>query len=124
VSADLIAFLTARLDEDEAVAKRAADRMGSPDWRQGEADDGRDIVMMGEHEVGMHSLIGAHIARHDPARVFREVEAGRAILAEYDRALVKAPGNVPLISTLKRLMQARAEVYSDHPDYDQAWRPA
>ena len=53
--------------------------------------------------------------------LLREVDAGRAILAEYDRALVKARANVPLINALKRLMQARAAVYSDHPDYRQEW---
>jgi|HubBroStandDraft_4_1064222.scaffolds.fasta_scaffold586039_2 hypothetical protein len=52
-------FLIARLDEDEAAAK-AWLPFGNPDAAQRE-----------------------HIARHDPARVLREVDAKRKILAEH-----------------------------------------
>jgi hypothetical protein len=89
VSDDLVAFLSARLDEDAS---------GAP---------------------------GVHLSRcattppyHScdcgyPARVLREVEAGRKILAltfQYDLMI--------------DLLGAVAAVYSDHPDYRAEWAPA
>ena len=111
---DLISFLNARLDEDEAIAQSAAKRMGSPDWRQAATDDGRDTVVMGEREVGLHSLLGTHIARHDPARVLREVEADRKLIAAYE--------DVPEFSDpwigLDLAVRIRAAIWNDHPDYE------
>ncbi len=46
---------------------------------------------------------GRHIARHDPARVLRECEAKRRIVEGH------------------KTLRALASVYSDHPDYDEAW---
>ena len=83
---DLIAFLNARIDEDERYLKSNQHHL----WTQ---------------------------------RPLREVEAKRTILAEYERALEKAPGNLPLINTLIRLMRVLAAVYSDHRDYRQEWKP-
>ena len=126
-----IAFLDARMDEDEAAAKVAAGVAG-PDWTwetglsAGEATDyvtGTDGTLLLDTLGGIESE-APHVARHDPARVLREVEAGRALIAEYRRALEKAPGNRPLLNTLRRLISSRAAVWSDHPDYDPAWRPA
>ena len=100
---DLIAFLTARLSE--------------------EAADARFV-----HIIDCsHAFVSPEHCPCDcgiPARVGREVEADRALIAEYGRVLAKAPGNTPLINTLIRLMQARAFVHSDHPDYRQEWTPA
>ncbi len=65
---DLITFLNARLEEDESRA-RATLRLGGPSW---------DEVGRGERIPEM-----AHIERHSPARVLRDVEAKRAIMAEH-----------------------------------------
>lgn len=90
---DLIAFLNARLDEDEAEAKAAANALN----RHIECDPDN----------------AAHIARHDPARVLREVAAKRAIVERYAKAPDWAGGeDVRLL----------AAVWSDHPDYRQEWR--
>ena len=116
---DLISFLNARLDEDEAIAQSAAKRMGSPDWRQAATDDGRDTVVMGEREVGLHSLLGTHIARHDPARILREIEADRSLLAKLRQ--VEEFGERLRIDTeiliLRQVIAIRAAIWSDHPDY-------
>lgn len=111
---DLAAFLAARLDEDEAAAK-AAIRETAPQW----AADGHWALY--EHpEEGMQQVCLnenfeddpiTHIARHDPARVLREVEAKRRMLEELD---LPYPGEEHLLKLL-------AAVYRDHPDYDPAW---
>jgi hypothetical protein len=77
----------------------------------------------------------AHIALHDPARVLREVEAGRVLLkyltdmsgqpvmllvGESAEAVGQGDGIVLRASWLLREFAA---VYSDHPDYRQEWKP-
>jgi hypothetical protein len=74
-----------------------------------------------------------HIARHDPARVLREVEAKRVILAGHrpdererywcGRCRIVRDDNIWVgpaypCSTLLAL----AAVYSDHPDYRAEWK--
>jgi hypothetical protein len=63
----LAAFITARLDEDEVAAKLAASRPLGPAW-----DDGTRLT-----------AVAAHINRHDPARVLRDIAFGRWILEEH-----------------------------------------
>ena len=69
-----------------------------------------------------------HIARHDPARVLREVEAKRAIVADYadacakyraDRTEFRAGERFAALLAATRL----AAVYADHPDYREEWKP-
>ncbi len=62
-----------------------------------------------------------HIARHDPARGLREVEAGRAILAEYQR--VRRALGPDLLGPLRRVLCHLAAVYDGHPEYQQGWKP-
>ena len=125
-SSEFVTFLSVRLDEDAGAARRAARHMGSPDWRQGETGDGRDMVAMGEHEVGLDSRIGAHIARHDPARTLREIEAKRAILGRCVQQAAKEHDNAmeeDRTWVLWPVLFDLAAVYSDHPDYRQEWKP-
>jgi hypothetical protein len=98
---DLVEFLTARLDEDEAWANDRA-YIWATEW----------------------SCI------QDPARVLREVDAKRKILAEYQAVLDDARG-VGESSRRPRLygrydgldhaLKALAAVWSGHPDYDPDW---
>jgi hypothetical protein len=132
---DLAAFLAARLDEDEAAAKAAAlvdaHYGGRSSWAAcfGMVTDAADpdwaVVDVAPHFFSAdRDPVNAHIARHDPARVLREVEAKRAILArcEYVRAAFRDPASglwqrTHADANLRHL----AAVYSDHPDYDPAW---
>src|SRR5216683_5454639 len=117
MSADLIEFLSARLDEDEAAANAAEAAQRQP-WQDGE--------WMEKHPADL-----AHHARHDPARVLREVAAKRAILEFY----VEPPdgvrtGNAEVISSaeggsgrnprvltvIEAIVLDLAAVWSDHPD--------
>src|SRR5258708_12897907 len=82
---DLAAFLTARLDEDEVAAKAAMNVYGA-DWN---AQTGSEYLPARVYGKGgrdrpvadtSRAYPADHIARHDPARVLREVKAKRAIL--------------------------------------------
>ena len=148
----LAAFQRARLDEDEAGARLAARKGGT--WTQGDPGQGScaitslgGTVVYDEGRPDEHQA--AHIARHDPARVLREVAAMRERLALYldaketlAVALRKAPPeddpaaahsyvreriNVNQASgrfaALEMSVRLDAMVYSDHPDYDPSWKP-
>ena len=95
----LTAFLTARLDEDEASA--------------------RDVryIWPTSFEITLN-----------PARVLREVEAGRAILAEYGRIAESArrypnAANAAALIAMQTAVRHLVAVYSDHPDYRPEWKP-
>ena len=62
-----------------------------------------------------------HFATWNPARVIREVEAKRAILAAYQ------PSGKGVAYTLEAglefAVRALAAAWSDHPDYRAEWKP-
>jgi hypothetical protein len=140
-------FIAARLDEDFDVATAA----GSGRWvheghgRVGDdsADDYNDYVIV--YDEGAPTEAQAdHIARHDPARVLREVAAKRRVLArhctpEADDYRAKYGGelgcvgcgdwesgsadivwNVEYIENCPELRDLAAP-FSDHPDFDPNW---
>src|SRR5690242_16409771 len=119
-------FLAARLDEDEHAAKMAADdASASANWHveaarknsgyAGISGENGEIVVYDDDSLA--DVEARHIARHDPARVLREVEAKRKHLAAY-RASVRQVGE-SLSVPARRVVEADAAVYSDHPDYDE-----
>lgn len=127
---DIAEFLTARLDEDEAAAKAA----GSAPWV---ADIPRSVhVSFKARAENKHAFRGqgyiagvenagaqTHIARHDPARVLREVAAKRAIIEAH--GLHPDPCDAHDPATMKsepcEVLVQLATVHSDHPDYQQEW---
>jgi hypothetical protein len=122
---DLVEFLRARLDDDEAYARNAFGdhNDADPEWREiwsGElslcADD-RETVITGDSQVSRF------MERFDPARVLREVEAKRQIISEYERyaAERRRAMNGWDNSEPSLIIKALAAVYADHPDYQQAW---
>ena len=130
---DLVAFLNARLHEDEAAARAAAPGQ----WRSHQAGGWR-AVLLGKG-LGPDAADVEHIARHDPARVLREVAAKRAILEFYLEPPDGLPaGNAEVISgaedgsgraprpltVIEAIVLDLAGVWSDHPDYDPAWGSA
>ena len=89
----LAEFLAARLDEDEAIAAGA----DIGEWHR-----------------------EAHAERHNPARVLREAEAKRAILAQHwpdEWGCQTCQGD--MVCPVLHL----AAVYSGHADYRQEWKP-
>ena len=103
------------------------------------------VLVDGEPLIEGHITgLTAHIARHDPARVFREVTAKRRILDLYANTLllVEHPpvmgeghpyaGKISAqdymdakreLAVLRPAVTALAAVYSDHPDYKHEWAP-
>jgi len=128
---DLIAFLRARLDEDEQTARATADEYG-PAWT---ADNQMESVRSstGADVVDEPYTPRHHIARHDPARVLAEVDAKRRILDVYEEVMTKFTESwspmVPYdrlagtVSSLRRTLEFLALPYADHPDYRDEWRP-
>jgi hypothetical protein len=112
---DLIAFVAARLNEDEAAAK-AWLPLGNPTTMQRE-----------------------HIARHDPGRVLREVAAMRAIVDGCEEAALH-PYDLPegvtdgrddsersrdeaVLEAMEAVAGALATIWDTHPGYRPEWRP-
>lgn len=136
---DLVAFLRARLDEDEQIAR---DATGGPWVDEFSAVTGHCVLppdaLDAREYVAKTQLLAAlpdarHIARHDPARVLREVEAKRQLLdrhkpGRYGECVtcdVGAQscgccgwGDFPC-DTVRLL----ALPYAAHGDYREAWKP-
>jgi hypothetical protein len=135
---DLTAFVNARLDEDEAAA-HAALHGGSGRWERYREADLYDL----DHRLVTTSGEFAHIIRHDPARVLREVEAMRAILAahapyRYDGRDGEGVTRICAVCVSDKdgyaeewamdlwpclPVRAIATAWSDHPDYRPEWKP-
>jgi len=127
---DLAAFITARLDEDEAMAKLAAREGGTwtqddPERRPGAISSAGGQVVYDEGAPDEYQA--AHIARHDPARVLREVAAKRAMVADHGPSEVapdacrRCKGGMAFpCRTIRHL----AAAWSDHPDYRAGWATA
>lgn len=139
----LSAFLEARLAEDEAVARAAITDpypvrvLGAGVWETETGEYARPQIIGDDliiYDEGGHDLEHAtHIARHDPARVLREVTAKRAVVVEH------APYAAPWNYSEPHLCGACsggggegapypcptlchiASVYDEHPDYRQEW---
>lgn len=137
---ELVEFLRARLAEDEQVAKDATPGPWWDDTPEGAWGESPDAVvaagtgMVAKLPVSERGGLNAlHIERHDPARVLAEVEAKRKLIERYERA-VRVGGSSP--SDFMRgqddgyeqacldAIRDAAEVYADHPDYRDEWRPA
>lgn len=128
----IIAFVKARLDEDEAAANAGARRVGMP-WRaEPQADTPGGLVI---DELGLVGSTGGryaaeHIARHDPARVLREIAAKRAIVDAYQQGRDLLADNRQSWDLVRAAVGAQrvvvhqlAAIWSDHPDYRQEWAP-
>lgn len=160
---NLIAFIKARLEEDEAAAKKAvpgpwrwADwtamfgtleqerntlehSPGSPPFpavAERDRETTRVLRLEDPLEIDPDQEASAeHIARHDPARVLREVEAKRAIVAAHQPGSSGGPCSVCIADrrswqddwcpdpwpceTVRKLVS----IWSDHPAYRAEWAP-
>lgn len=132
---DLIAFLRARLDDDEALARQAfaGHNDAGPVW----SEIWSGAVQLGEHEdllITNDSGVSRHIERHDPARILAEVGVKRQVieLAEHASALdvdvdgqfrIGARDTVTEPYIGDEILRHLALPYADHPDYREDWRP-
>ncbi|MGQ4733453.1 DUF6221 family protein [Streptomyces sp. Ju416(a)] len=140
----LVAFLKARLDEDAAAIPT-----GLPDWHSpgsrvvlAEGFNEYDVIdeslkaMLERDESLMpfgcvavtdYDADAKYIARHDPARTLREIEAKRRILRAHEkwcegRCEAKYPDG-GFDAAHYWSIKALAAVYDGHPDYLPEWRP-
>lgn len=130
----LVAFLTARLGEDEAGARLAAREGGT--WTQvdpvrycGRIEAAGGVVVYDEGSPDEYQA--PHIARHDPARVLREVAAKRAHIRAW--GAITPDSHDPIDDhdwrefgareALKEVLRTDAAVYSSHAGYRPEWAP-
>ena len=133
---DLVEWLRAQLDEDERIARAASgEEWGaiSPTQPYAVFDVAAYKANTTLRTVGAiagveHAEDRAHIAEHDPARVLREIDAKRRLLAvhrpyvaEPDQACLGCAGGIefercPVVRLL-------ALPYADRPGYREDWRP-
>ncbi|MEV7492180.1 DUF6221 family protein [Streptomyces anulatus] len=138
MSRELLDFLRARLDEESTEAQAASSKPGGGRWKA--VLDPEDLTAVcGQHKPGEPGYpdlpvvaspddheTSVHIARQDPARVLREVEAKRELLADYERFVAerrRLMGGWDSYPEVSPVLTAFAAVYSDHPDYWDEWRP-
>ena len=146
---DIVAFLTARLDEDEQIANAAVGQQ----WEHAFASSREDYSFWSIHTVhpdavevagtgfdntgGIHDEGSAvHIARHDPARVLRDVAAKRRLMDVVFEYEAKIDGEWGCCHSAESIKAGRCEdtdvneidalrvlagAYIRHPDYDPAW---
>ena len=126
---DLVAFIRARLDEDEATAKRVKPNQSPNELRA--------MVMREDSEPFL--IV-------DSARVLREVEAKQRILDEHadddgfcrictvedrqENTLEEIRNDGPFMTIVRRplwhpcpTLRLLALPYADHPDYREEWKP-
>lgn len=114
-SRKLVAFLSARLDEDWRIALAvtaeswgASDQLTQLKWDM------------------LPGVAYRHAKRHDPARTLREIEAKRAILGRCVQQAAKEHDNAmeeDRTWVLWPVLFDLAAVWSDHPDYREEWKP-
>jgi len=118
---DLVAFLRARLAEDEAAA-RASD-WGEP-WSEHRwtFTTGRDRA-----SLDLNTRVARHIVRWDPPRVLADVAAKRAVLALWeheDGRRAECAEFSDRAELMDDVLLALAQPYAGHPEFDPAWRLA
>lgn len=129
---DLITWLRVQLDEDERIARACGDVAWVDDVpgmvhvdpaaiRDNKWAFGHLGYVAGAHPNELGNAYRAHIARHDPAHVLREVEAKRKILGLVtDAGPSFGDGYTEAYRDVVKLL---AVPYADRPGYLDAWRP-
>jgi hypothetical protein len=112
VTADLVLFLWARLDEDEQAARAASAGPWEPVGMGGvtgvyATTTGGMVALADQTSDPERAPDAQHIARHHPARVLAESTALRGLLAYAAEHQDEVGG----------LLAAWAAAYADHPDY-------
>ncbi|MFI6862633.1 DUF6221 family protein [Streptomyces sp. NPDC050421] len=112
---DLVQFLRDRLDDDEQTARAAH----VPNW----STDGRRGLHYGVEDGWMADALTTadadHIARHDPARILRDVEAKRRLIDW----VLRWPMRPAPPSSVDGVLELLALPYADHEAYRDDWRP-
>ncbi|MER6316608.1 DUF6221 family protein [Streptomyces sp. NPDC001581] len=113
---DLVAFLRSRVQDDWYHARDAMVEDG--EWKAE-----RTVVVLdtGAEIPEVHLGTADHIARFDPSRISREVEAKRALLDLYETAQVTGQ-TAGYLDGLRQALVLLTLAYADHADYRESWR--
>ncbi|MDH6282858.1 DUF6221 family protein [Prescottella agglutinans] len=148
----IVDFLNDRLDEDEQVGLSACVEFEGEPWTadEGSVDCIHPCNRATVVEGAASPAVADHIARHDPARVLREVQARRRILARHREVRegddywgfmwswvsdergesqpccgcgASGDPDSPNVEHIEDCPELRdlAAIYADHPDYQQEW---
>lgn len=133
---DIVAFIRARLAEDQERAEDAAIARPGRWWpeeiRTTPFDPDRVVVSSRNGqvcEVDEESPLGArHIGEHDPERALLGVEAKRKLLAAYETALAQSQSTdenvafagAAIVGALREPILAFAAEWVSHPDFAEA----
>lgn len=146
---DLVRWLGEQYDEDERAARAAtpgpwvqAEGTGPLGHRVGTADESDWVAWTGEIAEGRSEADATFIAAHDPARVLREIDAKRRLLAPHKPGLnpgMDSDDNdpstwLPVCSTCQTTIAHPGDwpcesvrllvlPYADRAGYREAWRP-
>lgn len=142
---DLVPWLRAQLDEDERICRATLwdddASLGSGRWiayDRGPRDGFREarwVVIDGADEGVVDSrpqaaddeAVTRHIAEHDPARVLREIDAKRAVVAAYAEVAENDVAEFEYArgwaNALGFAVRQYALVYTDRPGYRDDWAP-
>ena len=110
---DLVAFLRARLDEDEQIIRRNLGESGVtdggffPDYRTYTDDDTAAAVDF--------------LGQFKPPRMLAEVDAKRALIAETIEPYLGFDTTMARVAN--QALRLLAPPYADHPSYRPEWRP-
>ena len=151
----MVAWLRTELDEDERIAREATK---GPWIAEVSGETGNCVIpadaLSAREYVARTQLYAAvfdaeHIARHNPERVLREIEAKRKLLAEYASAVqfrdeaaarMQAAADVPggkwaaedeaayqrwqqVVAILEHPVTLAASVYTDKHTFREEWAP-
>lgn len=131
-------FVTARLDEEEAVARIASpgpwfvDQVGDFGDKGATLEIARWRGHLNTVNLGEDFLTAEHIARHDPARVLAQCAAMRKIVEGHsgshvcEDSLVGERWHDPFAADFIEddpcwNLRALTSIWSDHPQFDPAW---
>lgn len=128
---DLTEFLAARLDEDEDYLRtiKAVGEEGAANATPEDLADVAAVALGVLSDPRAYRLLerwgdDAHLPAQPPndlSRLLCELAAKRAILGMWSER-VPSPWILGRHMTLKPVLRHFAAIYSDHPDYDPAWK--
>jgi hypothetical protein len=138
VTADLVAFLHARLDDTEPeehsrysageVYDKPCPHCGEhlTGYQQGFGESETELIPCGHVLTWEEFKVFAAVESRADRRVLADVQAKRAILAMYEHkveSMQRYPnqGNANAMIALIQVVEALAQPFADHPDFDPAW---
>lgn len=131
---DLVEFLRARLDEDEAAARACPGPVWEHRQIKGAFDEGvvfEDYVAVADDNARDRTVLSdvdndvlPYVLRFHPARVLAEVEAKRRMVQQLaDTEPCTDNGDTTAGDLADDMLRLLASAYRHHPEYRQEWKP-